>query len=240
MDYEGCIRIADRESEALAAAVGEADPASAIPSCDGWTVGELAVHTGEFLGFWCHVLCEATGRPKPEAGDAPAPADRDRWLGRLRADLLAELRTTAPDTPVWTWAAAPGTAAFVARRAAAELAIHRFDAEEALGHPRPLDRDTAVEVIDEIADLAADAGNDAFGRGETIHLHATDGDHEWLFRLDPDGFTWRHEHAKGDLAIRGAVSDLALVLYGRRPIGSVELLGDAAALDAWRVVWPFR
>ena len=55
------------------------------------------------------------------------------------------------------------------------------------------------------------------GPGETIHLHATDTDGEWLIRLTPDGIETSREHAKGDVAARGPASDLFLFLVGRVP-----------------------
>jgi hypothetical protein len=75
--------------------------------------------------------------------------------------------------------------------------------------------------------------------GETIHLHGTDGEGEWLLTLGPDAFTMTHEHAKGDVALRGSVSDLALLLYGRPTIGAVEHLGDDAAFQCWQRAWPW-
>jgi len=70
------------------------------------------------------------------------------------------------------------------------------------------------------------------GEGQTLHLHSAEGD-EWLITMNPDGLDIKREHAKGDLALRGAVSDLELVLYDRPPIGDVERLGDESVLDAW-------
>ena len=56
---------------------------------------------------------------------------------------------------------------------------------------------------------------------------------EWLVILGPDGVTVSRRHAKGDLALRGAVGDLELVLYGRPPVASVERFGDESVLGAW-------
>ena len=75
-----------------------------------------------------------------------------------------------------------------------------------------------------------------FGRslgelGGSIHLHCTDVDGEWLLVPDDDGVTVTREHAKGDVAARGAASDLLLHLWGRRPIDVLEVFGDAALLE---------
>jgi hypothetical protein len=70
--------------------------------------------------------------------------------------------------------------------------------------------------------------------GETIHLHCTDVDGEWLVRLAPDGLEVTREHAKGDVAAKGGASDLLCWLLGRGPIDDIEVFGDAALLDRWR------
>ena len=41
------------------------------------------------------------------------------------------------------------------------------------------------------------------------------------------------EHAKGDLALRGPVSDLEMVLYQRPTVGTVERFGDESVLGAF-------
>jgi hypothetical protein len=57
--------------------------------------------------------------------------------------------------------------------------------------------------------------------------------------MNPDGLDVRREHAKGDLALKGAVSDLELLLYDRPPLGEVERFGDESVLDAWYRVFKF-
>ena len=78
------------------------------------------------------------------------------------------------------------------------------------------------------------AGNPVTGEGETIHLHCTDGEGEWLVRLAPDGATVTREHAKGDVAARGTASDLLLLVWGRITPDAVDVFGDAALLARWQ------
>ena len=59
--------------------------------------------------------------------------------------------------------------------------------------------------------------------GETL-LAVADG--EWLITRGADGMTVAREHAKGDVAVRGAASDLLLVVMGRAEVDVVEVLGD--------------
>ena len=118
--------------------------------------------------------------------------------------------------------------------------MHRFDAELAIDAQQPIDSAVAADGIDEIFYMV-DAASDRAGRGEgeTLHLHGTDRDDEWLLTLDPDGLQAERRHGKADLALRGAVSDLELMLYQRPTLGDVERLGDEDVLAAWQRVFTF-
>ena len=131
------------------------------------------------------------------------------------------------------------TAHFAARRAANELAIHRFDAQLARGTEVPVEGALAIDGIDEIFVMIANRDTTASGSSETLHLHATDLDAEWLLTFGPNGIDVRHEHAKGDAAIRAAVSDLELLLYGRPTLGPVEQFGDDQPLELFYRIFQF-
>ena len=125
---------------------------------------------------------------------------------------------------------------FWSRRVAHETAVHRWDAQAAAGAPEPVDVRLAVDGIQEMFDLlTARPGHERVrGDGETIHLHCTDTDGEWLVRLTPQGVAVTREHAKGDVAARGTASDLLLLLWGRVPPDRVEVFGDASLLARWQ------
>ena len=239
MDYAEHVDAAERETQALAAAFRKAEPEARVPSCPDWAVADLAEHVGGFTGFWAHVLCEGTGRPKAPFPQLQPGASLADWYDEVAAQLVAELRATPPDTAVWTWAD-DKSARFVGRRCAHELSVHRFDAELAIDAQQPIDPAVAADGIDEIFYMV-DAASDRAGRGEgeTLHLHGTDRDDEWLVTLDPDGLHAERRHAKADLALRGAVSDLELMLYQRPTLGDVERLGDEDVLAAWQRVFTF-
>jgi len=251
MDYGDLVAAVEGELGALVAAVGEGDGGARVPTCPDWSLDHLAVHAGEFCGFWSHVLAEGTGRPKPPFTPA-ADGDgggRAAWLAGVGAGLVGELRATAPDTRVWTWHPTEGTATFVARRAAHELAIHRVDAQlAARGAADPVAPALAADGIDEVFVLQAHAPGRtathevAGGRtGQTLHLHGTDHTPaEWLVTFAPAGVQVARSHAKGDLALRGAVSDLEMLLYQRPPTRTVDRFGDPAVLDLFHHEFTFE
>lgn len=211
---------------------------SPVAACPGWTVGDLLAHHEGVLRF-------ATAQLQAEPGsdivvfDPPEDdVDRSDAFRSAATALLAELVATDPDEHRPNWADAP-TASFWFRRMAQEAAIHRWDAESAVGSPDPIPTDLALDGIDEFGEvyLIHARRRGITGNGETVHLHATDdglepGTGEWMFRFDADGVEVTHEHGKGDMAVRGPAEDLLLFVWNRRPV-EVETFGDTDALAFW-------
>jgi uncharacterized protein (TIGR03083 family) len=229
----------ERETQAFVDAVAAGPLDVQVPTCPDFTVDVLAAHVGRFCSWWTHVLCEGTGRPKPPYSEELGDTSRVDWLRAIREHLLAELAVTPPETVTWSWYPANQSAAFVARRVSHELAIHRVDAQLARGPADPVEPELAADGIEEIFVLfyAVDRvrGGDApRPHGETLHIHGNDYvPAEWLLTFTDDGVDVRHEHAKGDLALRGAVSDLEMVLYQRPTVGRVERFGDERVLETF-------
>jgi uncharacterized protein (TIGR03083 family) len=199
------------------------------------------VHVGTFSGFWSHVLCEGSGRPKPPFDEVPSD-DRVEWVRTHAGHLVTELRATPPETTVWTWFPPDQSAGFVARRVANEIAVHRVDAQVARGTQQPVDAELAADGIEEIFVLLQHPQKDDLlsPTRHTLHLHGTDFEpSEWLVDFGPDGMVVTREHAKGELALKGPVSDLAMALYQRPTLGDVQHFGDDAVLAAFHHVFTF-
>ena len=244
VDYGARVDAVEREFAALVTAVAAGPLNTRVPTCPDFAVDDLAKHVGEFCGFWTHVLCEGTSRPKTPFRDEVGPEGRGGWVGALGGYLVSELRATPADTAVWTWYAPDQSAAFVARRCSHELAIHRVDAQLARGAADPVEAELAADGIEEIFLLVDQYGRNRqrgiAGSGQTLHLHGT-GQHsaEWLITLEPHGVSVRREHAKADLALKGAVSDLEMLLYQRPTVDVVESFGDGAVLDVFYAEFTF-
>jgi len=241
MEHRERVEAVERELGAFVAAV-EAGPLDApVPSCPDWTVADLATHVAQFLAFWDHVLTEGD-RPEGGAFDGTEPPDDllPRVTG-LGTAVLGHLHGSDPATPAWTWLPTDGTVGFIARRCAHELAMHRVDAQLARGGHEPIDADLAVDGIEEVFVLLQRPKRPApRATGQTLHLHGTDHpDGEWLITLGPERIEVVREHAKGDLAVRAAVSDLQLLAYQRPTIGQITTFGDEAVLDAFHREFTF-
>jgi uncharacterized protein (TIGR03083 family) len=236
VEYDRHLEAVELQTRALVEVLAGGHLDTTVPSCPDWTLRDLATHVGEFTGFWTHVLCEGTGRPKPAFDELPLdspPAVAD-WYQGVAAHLVDELRATAPDTKIWTWVPDDDSARFAARRCAHELAVHRFDMELARGRPEPIEADLAADGIEEMFVMAGvrfDPTGDE--QNESLSLHDTDGDLHWVLTLTPQGLHVDRKRANGDLTVRGSASDLELLLYRRPTLDELELSGDRTALEAW-------
>lgn len=232
---------------ALAAALDAADLSTPVPTTPGWDVQAVAKHVGVIHRWATQTIRDGLqDRLDFKAVEGRAPADGESWADWMRGGgehLVAQLRAHAPDDPVWTWGPG-GTVGWWARRMTYETFVHGADVGLALGAAPDLAPDLAVDGVDEfLANLLAAAGfaptvADLRGDGETIHLHATDADGEWMLTLTPDGFAVDHGHGKGDVAVRGAAVDLLLLVYGRRAVADprFECFGDTALWGRWRAL----
>jgi uncharacterized protein (TIGR03083 family) len=234
------------ESEALIFAVGAGAMDVPVPTCEGWEVRDLATHVGEFCGFWSHVLSEGTGRPKRAFPDPPHDGELAEWMANRCVDVVEELQATPPGTEVWTWFDADHTAAFVMRRCAHELAIHRFDAQAAHGITTPIGPELAADGIDEVLDVLVTARpRTGHGNGRTLALRSTDLGLEWVVtigadRIDVERRTQDVPPAEGcELVVSGTASDLELTLYHRPTLENVDVHGDYTVLDSWHHEFSF-
>lgn len=239
MEYAEHIDAVESATTAIVDALRRTPLDAPVPSCPDWVLRDLAAHVWDFTGFWTHVVCEATGRPKTPFAAFPVADVADGYAG-LAASMVSELRAATPDTPAWSWVTDRQDVRFAARRMAHELTIHRVDVQLAGGGHEPIAADLAADGIEEIFVMIGAFGPPAgTGTGETLHLHGTDRGDEWMIAMTPDGLRVDRSHAKAAMAIRGAVSDLELALYGRPPVAAIERFGDEGVMTAWRTAFTF-
>jgi len=238
METEQYLDRLTRDSELLADAAEAAGPDADVPTCPGWKISDLMVHMVQG-DLWARRIVESrsTERTLPEMpADAPEGAALVPYF-RAGARQLAETLATVPSgTSVWTFSADDRTARFWQRRRAQETAVHRVDAQAAIGAVGPIDTALAADGIDEFlfAFLPRLAGGLAGLGDATVHLHCTDTEGEWLITRTGDDVVVRREHAKGDVAARGSASDLLLFLWGRVPASTLEVFGDGALIERFQ------
>ena len=247
-DFERYCRQLEAETTRLAAVTREAvaGQKAGLPAttCPGWTLADVIGHTGGVHRWAGHMVrTRATGPADREAVEVDFPGDPARypgWLTDGAAALTAELRAAGPQAPVWTFAP-DRRASWWARRMVHETAVHRADVALALGRAPRFDPEQSADGIDELLALlpyghrTREAIRALPAEGQSIHLHATDCDGEWMIRLTQDGMTWERGHGKGTAAVRGPVGTLLLFAYGRAGAASpaLEVFGDRDLLADW-------
>ena len=241
MDYADFFPVITAQARALADAARATPFDARVPSCPEWDVAKLLRHTGTAHRCACGVW-PSRAPLSPRVVPLAIPDDGDGlpdWLEAGAAELVATLGATDPDEACWSWID-DHHVRFWARRMACETVVHRWDGQTAAGAPEPIDGALAVEGIDEhLANLPFVAPDAVAGSGETLHLHCTDRDGEWLLTRTPGGLEVLREHAKGDIALKGPASALYLLLVGRVPASALEVFGDPEALDRWRGLMRF-
>jgi uncharacterized protein (TIGR03083 family) len=213
------------------------DLTAPIPSCPGWTMTDLVSHVGGTWGWAAKIVSSGEGR-------AEFPAIPASITGSALIDLVEErvhqltqvLESTDPEANCWTFGQ-PRSALFWFRRQALETTVHAWDAEGAVTHPAPVDAEVACDGINEFLDVMLPRqvkANPDVWTGQSLHLHRTDGDGEWLVRLGPDGQTSaEHEHDQGDVTLSASASSLYLWCLNRVPIDDLEVSGDQAVAQKW-------
>lgn len=137
-------------ADRFAGAVAAADPGAPVTHCPGWSVRDLVVHLGGVHQWAAHAVTAGSPdlQPAPPASDEP---DLAGWYALQASHLLDVLAATPPAAPAWTLDAADRTAGFWRRRQVHEVAMHTWDAEEAVGSPTAYDPWLAWDGVLEVA-----------------------------------------------------------------------------------------
>jgi len=263
MDYVPHFR---REIAAFADAVRRAagaDGAPPIPSCPGWSMSDLLAHLGYVHRQVIHLIRQRP-TPPPESADRtvldlpadtrgwPTPAETPNrgpvptglldWFSDGAATLESLFSSLDPDEPVWTWSREQ-TVGFWSRMQSIEAAVHRWDAENAIGTAQPIDEDLAVDAIEQTFTVMAPfrrARTQAPpGLGERIRFRRTDGVDVWTVHFDGDAVRLIDRAEPRHVELIGTASDLMLFLWRR--ITADQLLGvvgPRAVLDRYFTLVP--
>ncbi|MFJ8672613.1 maleylpyruvate isomerase family mycothiol-dependent enzyme [Streptomyces sp. NPDC093589] len=237
-----------------------------VPSCPDWNLGQLLRHVGSTHRWVETIVRTRATQPPPdtELRNLPRHTDEDipaltAWLTEGAEALAHTLRTAGPDARVWTPLPSEdaGTPRFFARRMAYETLIHRADAALATGAEFTVDQRVAMDALDEWMELGSlpemfeyhPERRDLLGPGRTLHFHATDTPLEaaadWVVDLTGDTLAWRRSREETAVTTRGPLTELLLLIYGRRAAPTqppeapsphnapIEVLGDTRLLDSW-------
>ncbi len=225
------------------------DHETPVPTCPGWTIGDIADHMADSWNFWSRVVADGIAeRGRLQEIEAPTGLTGDLlldWLATSHNALYSALADAAPDQPAWSWAGPKLDVAWVRRRMVHLSSLHLWDLAHAVDDPYEIPTNIAADGIDEFLMwfMGRQRGEGEMKVGGTVHLHCTDTDDsdvaggEWFVSsVKEPTCTFTREHRKGDAAIRGRAHDLQLWLWrrnGEKPT-AVEIIGDPVVARRFR------
>jgi uncharacterized protein (TIGR03083 family) len=230
------LALIETESRRLVAIALKSDGEAVVPSCPDWTLRELVGHVGG-ANRWM-ATC-VTGGLKPQERMLPAPPDdADKlvaWFEDSVAELLKALAAIPSQQLVWTPVTGAQGSAWWRRKAAVEVGIHRWDADNATSKaPQPLAANLALEGIAEFVEeflplmlLAAPVAP-----VPSIRLCPNDIDAHIDVSLLPAGDT-RATGSPG-VQLTGSASDLLLWIWNRVSADRVGLPNDEVIAGWWK------
>jgi uncharacterized protein (TIGR03083 family) len=196
----------ERDLAAVSACLDDGPLSAPVAGCPGWDLRQLVVHLGR-THRWATAALRSTEQPayppRPDDGRL-AP-----WFAEGGAALVRALRSVDPARPCWSFSPGTGTAAFWVRRQAHETAVHRWDAQHALGRADPLDACLAADGLDEVARVFYPR-QVATGRREPLGTAVT-------LRPDDAGEPVVLGEGTPVADVSGPAEDLLLALWRRRP-----------------------
>jgi uncharacterized protein (TIGR03083 family) len=254
-DYIGFVA-SEGEMFASAAEHGELDVE--IAPCPGWDMGDLVRHLGmihlwaaanvaypesdwldveelpDLVRYWP----DLTG----ESGRYPDDTELVAWYRDTLANLIEVLKSAPADVAAFTFLPAPTPLTMWARRQASEIAIHRFDAEQARGITSHFDPQFATDMLDELmCGFAPRPRRIDIDGSELVHVHAEDTDEHWYLTIGPERTEMSRHGDHADLTLTGTAADLYVLLWNRTPDSKITMSGNTDLMDLWhgnfRVRW---
>ena len=239
-------------AEQLCAAASAVGLTAEVPTCPGWTVGDVVAHLG-MVHRWA--TAHVTGdRAAQEASAAVATeaegreaADPLAWLSEGAEALVAALRAAPADLEAFVFLKnAPSPRDFWARRQCHETTMHAVDVLSARlrrmptvteAAPMGVSPALALDGIDELLTGFVPRRSSRLRSEQPLRLavRPTDADVVWVVEVGEEPpVTTRHTSstpADADVTFSGTSAELYLGLWNR---GEELVADDAEVLRRWR------
>ncbi|MEU5403964.1 maleylpyruvate isomerase family mycothiol-dependent enzyme [Streptomyces sp. NPDC005963] len=228
-----------QDGRALAIAARTAGPEAPVPTCPEWQVRDVLRHTGAVHRWATAFLMERHTAFRPLVQEQALDGDDLLvWFLEGHEALVDALVTADQEVECWAFLPAPSPLAFWARRQAHETAIHRVDAESALGGaPGPVAAEFAADGVDELLTGFHARARSRVRSDAPLRLRArtTDTDDVWTMQISTDvPSTVRNAQGPADCELIGTAQQLYLALWNRLPLSTLTLKGDPEVALLWR------
>jgi uncharacterized protein (TIGR03083 family) len=218
-----------READRLSLA-GRADLRAPIVHCEGWTVADLIAHVTEVFEFWTMIATGAISSPAEyEERSRVADSELTARLEEAAEEVAGAVYGRDPSIPVWTWSEQKDIG-FIQRRMAHEVTVHRWDGENAVGDPAPIERDFALDGIDEFLTHFL-AQSKAAAEVERVQFVATDLDTTRTVHIGAGNCEVVMGNSEHEAVVRADTETILLLLWNRTTLDGVDVVGDRATVE---------
>jgi uncharacterized protein (TIGR03083 family) len=230
--------------------VAEADLDAPVPTCPGWSMRDLVVHTGQV-----HRHKTASVSDDWTSGPAPWPDGPEsnvvEWFDEGIDEMLGVFATADLGAPSWTWCSHDHNVEWWVRRMALETLIHGADAALAVGELPVIDEVLATDGVEELLVemmVGAPSWAELAERDQVVALVTPQ--KSWVLRTatwageSPKGQRYEDEHGltharandQPDTVIMCTASELDLWLWGRGALPGGTVAGDDSLKDLVRSI----
>jgi uncharacterized protein (TIGR03083 family) len=237
-----------RDGELLAVAAERAGWDAPVPGLD-WAMRDLVTHVGG-VHRWAEAIVRTASPTLKVAegavvGSGPADDELLSWFRSGLAMLIDTLSAAPGDLECAAFLPAPDPLTFWARRQAHETAVHRSDAEAALGARTPVDAAFAADGMDELLLGFAARRREPPALAGVVALECGDAP-SWRVRMGGERIVAERAGTRAGgsaddgadsgagVRVRGGASDLYLWLWNRPADVTIE--GEPALAEQWREV----
>jgi uncharacterized protein (TIGR03083 family) len=218
-----------------------------VPTCPGWTFRHLLRHVGRGHRWAAQIVEERlTDYLDPrDARNGKPPEEPDgaiEWLQGGAQSVIDAVNRVGPDAAVWTFLG-PRPAAWWTRRRLHEATVHRADAALALGRDYRLSPELAADGLTEWLErviIQVREESLPLADGQTLHLHADDGQ-EWTLSRSDGALSLTDEHPDAATTVSGSPTALLLAVVRRIPADDpqISVAGDRGVWQGWLERTPF-
>jgi uncharacterized protein (TIGR03083 family) len=239
------------EGDKFATAAGKGDLTVDIEACTGWDMRSLVRHLG-LIHLWAAGTVVAAqddwldamdipdmARYWPELGSSwPDDTELVSWYSATKDNLIGVLESAPADHQCFSFLPAPTPVTMWSRRQASEIAIHRFDAENARGIPSHFEPEFSADMLDELlsgfAQRPRHQKSAQIESEQVLHVHADDVDQHWYLTIGPQGTETARGGGDADLTVTATATDLYLHMWNRTGDSTLAFTGDAGVMHVWR------
>jgi uncharacterized protein (TIGR03083 family) len=227
----------EADNRTLLDIAAESDLALPVPTCPGWTLRDLVEHVSGATR-WVST-CVSSGLVAQERILLPGPSGREdllEWAQESVEELLTVLAATPPEQPVWTPIRGALGSLWWRRKQALEVAIHRTDAQVAVGGvSETIDAPLALDGIDEYAEEFLPLMLLGVAKAPPVTavlLSPNDTDESRTLSLIPAGDDRDPGHPTVELT--ASASELLLWMWNRAPEAALKVSGDDTVVQWWK------